>query len=210
MTFEDLCRRSDRVVLATVQAAGAGTAALPDGRSIPLGVKDPESGLVFTSYRVHIAECLFDGDGSCRAGDSEIFLPGGTVYETVEGAQRLRTWEVAGAAGAPLPPPGTDVVLFLTEHHGRFLPINDPGARVRVDRSSGSPAVILRLASPAASAASVKLERVKELIALVRPVPAPSSGMRHAIPDRATGSASDGARSDVGHDSPRLRPGKNP
>jgi hypothetical protein len=150
-----------------------------------------------------------------------VFIPGGTLYETVAGAPRLRTWEVGAAAGAPLPPAGDDVVLFMTERNGRFLPLNDRGARVRVDRPTGSASVTLYFSSPrflshaglesvrARSLTanplatrlvfpdSVDLGRLKSLIALVRQAPMPTSGLRHAVPDgvRAIDSHALGLRS---------------
>ena len=147
-SFEETVRMSDRIVIGTVQRAGGASVRLPNGRELALGVKDSATGLVFTPYRVRITECLFDRDASGRLGDGEVMIPGGTVYETVEGKRRLRTWEVAGAAGAPLPPTGDDVLLFMVKRNDRYLPINDSGARVRVDRSSGSASVVLRFASP--------------------------------------------------------------
>ena len=148
LSFEETVRMSDLIVLGTVQGASGGSVRLPDGKEIALGIKDPATGLVFTPYRVRITECLFDRDASGRLGDGEVMIPGGTVYETVEGKRRLRTWEVAGAAGAPLPPTGDDVLLFMVKRNDRYLPINDSGARVRVDRSSESASVVLRFASP--------------------------------------------------------------
>jgi hypothetical protein len=209
LTFEETVHMSERIVIATVQGTTGGSAQLPDGAEIALGMKDPSTGLVFTPYRVRIRECLFDVDGSCSPGEIEVLIPGGTVYETVEHRQRLRTWEVAGAAGAPLPPAGDDVLLFLTRRHDRYFPINDSGARVRVDRTEGQPSFELRFASPRLLSAegrelararvttrdparsrpefmeSVRLDRVKELIAIVRQVPMPTSGMRDANPRRA-------------------------
>ena len=146
LSFEETVQMSDRIVIGTVQGSGGGSARLPDGREIALGTKDSSTGLVFTPYRVRINECLFDKDGSCVPGDTEVLIPGGTVYEIVEGQQRLRTWEVAGAAGAPLPPAGDDVLLFLNKRNDRYLPINDSAARIRVDRSHGPASVVLRFA----------------------------------------------------------------
>jgi hypothetical protein len=194
LSFEDTVNMSDRIVIGTVQGSSGGSVRLPDGREIGLGIKDPSTGLVFTPYRVRISECLFDNDGSCTPGDFEVLIPGGTVYETVEHQRRLRTWEVVGAAGAPLPPAGEDVVLFLTKRNGRYLPINDIGARVPVDRSLGLASVVLRFASPrllsaagreAARGASVPLARLHELIAIARQVSSSSSGMRDANPRRS-------------------------
>ena len=181
---------------------------LPDGRAIALGIKDPSTGLVFTPYRVRVSECLFDDDGSCIPGDFEVLIPGGTVYETVGRQQRLRTWEVAGAAGAPLPPAGAEVLLFLTKRNGRYLPINDSGARVQVDRVEGRASVVLSFASPRLLSAagreaaragissrapatsrselveSVPLAHLQELFAIARRVSTPSSGIRDANPPR--------------------------
>jgi len=213
-SFEEAVRMSDRIVIGTVQGTSAGSVRLADGGEIVLGIKDPVTGLVFTPYRVRIASCLFDKDESCRLGDSEVLIPGGTVYETVDGEQRLRTWEVAGAAGAPLPPTGDDVLLFMMKRNDRYLPLNESGARVRVDRSSGSASVVLRFESPRFLSAegresararaatgnpattrpvfieSVPLDRLKEMIVLARQVLKPTSGTRHAIPDRADAYAS--------------------
>ena len=148
LSFEETVRMSDRIVIGTVRRTGVASVRLPDGKELVLGIKDSATGLVFTPYRVRITECLLEKDASCRLGDSEILVPGGTVYEIVDGKQRLRTWEVAGAAGAPLPPVGDDVLLFMAKRNERYVPINDSGARVRVDRSSGSASVVLRFASP--------------------------------------------------------------
>ncbi len=209
LSFEETVQMSDRIVVGTVQGPSGGSVRLPGGGEIALGIKEASTGLVFTPYRVRIGECLFDKDGSCSPGDTEVLIPGGTVYETVEGQQRLRTWEVAGAAGAPLSAAGDDVLLFLTKRNDSYLPINDRGARIRVDRSAGPPSVILRFASPRFLSAagresararvtsrnpamtrpefteSVPLDRLKELIAIARPVPKPTSGMRDANPHRA-------------------------
>ena len=209
LTFEDAVQRSDRIVVSTVRGAGVETAKLPDGGEIALGIKDPSTGLVFTPYRIRVARCLLDTDASCRPGDSEVFIPGGTIHETVDGVRRLRTWEIAGAAGVPLPPAGDDVLLFLRKRNERYVPLNDAGARIRVDRSSGTGSVVLRFASPrflssegreaaqaraadensAATAPvfveSVPLDRLKEMTTRARQVPKPTSGTRHAIPDRA-------------------------
>ena len=196
LSFEKTVQMSDRIVIGTVLGPSGGSARLPDGTEIALGIKDPSTGFVFTPYRVRINDCLFDMDGSCSPGETEVLIPGGTVYESVERQQRLRTWEVAGAAGAPLPPPGDDVLLFLKKRYDRYFPINDSGARVRVDRSPGRASVALRFASPrllsteGGEAPSVPLERLKELIAIAREVPTPTSGRRDANPDRAdTGGA---------------------
>jgi hypothetical protein len=209
LSFEEMVHKSERIVIGTVQGSAGGSARLPDGAEIALGIKDPSTGLVFTPYRVRIRECLFDSDGSCSPGEIEVLVPGGTVYETIEHRQRLRTWEVAGAAGAPLPPAGDDVLLFLTRRNDRYLPINDSGARIRIDRTQSQPSVTLRFASPRLLSEegrelarerlatrnpatprpefmeSVRLERLKELISIVRQVPMPSSGMRDANPRRA-------------------------
>jgi hypothetical protein len=209
LSFEDAVRLSDRIIIGTVQAAGAGSVRVGDSKDIVLGVKDSSTGLVFTPYRVRIDQCLFDNDGSCSPGDTEVLIPGGTVYETVNGEERLRTWEVAGAAGAPLPPAGDAVLLFLSKRNGRYLPLNDSGARIAVAESLGTASVTLRFTSPrflsdagrdAARARlaagrqattppvfveSVQLGRLKSLIQLARQVLTPTSGLRHAIPGRA-------------------------
>jgi hypothetical protein len=229
-SFEKAVRMSDRVVVGTMQGTSAGSVRLQDGGEIALGIKDPETGLVFTPYRVRIVSCLFDRDDSCRPGDSEVLIPGGTVYETVDGKERLRTWEVAGAAGAPLPPAGDEVVLFMTRRNGRYLLLNDRGARIRVDRSAGSASVVLRFESPRFLSAegreaarartananpattppafteSVPLDRLKEMIAVVHQVPEPTSGTRHAIPDRADPYVS----VTVDERGPRVRSGDDP
>ena len=207
LSFEEATRMSDRIVVGTVQGTGGGSVRLPNGRDLELGIKDRESGLVFTPYRIRIATCLFDTEGSCTPGETEVLIPGGTVYETVEGTMRLRTWEIAGAAGVPLPPVGDEVVLFLTKRSGRYVPLNDSSARLRIDRASGAATVMLRFASPrflsqdalvsarallaAGSPATTRpvfieavgIDRLKSLIELARQVPMPTSGRRHAIPD---------------------------
>ena len=211
ISFEKAVRMSDRIIVGTVLGTAGEVARLPDGVELALGIKDPASGLVFTAYRVRIAMCLLDTDTACRPGDSEIQVPGGTVYETVDGEPRLRTWEVAGAAGVPLPSAGDEVLLFINKRNDRYLPLNDRGARVRVDRKSapGSASVVLRFESPrflseegraaaqaraaAANPATtrpefveaVPLDRLRELITLARQAPKPTSGTRHAIPDLA-------------------------
>lgn len=218
LSFEEAVRMSDRVVVGKVQGTSAGSVKIPGGGEVALGIKDPATGLVFTPYRVRIVSCLLDSDASCRLGDTEVFIPGGTVSEIVNGERRLRTWEVAGEAGAPLPAAGDDVLLFMTKRNGRYLPLNDRGARVRVDRSSGSSSVVLRFESPRflspegreavrerASAGSpattrpvfidaVPVDRLKEMIVLVSQVPKPTSGTRHAIPGRIDRYAAVGAR----------------
>jgi hypothetical protein len=228
--FEDLVRLSDRIVLGTVQGAGDGSVRLPDGTEIPLGIHDPASRAVFTPHRVRITECLFDKDDSCAAGDSEVLTPGGTVYELVEGERRLRTWEVAGPAGAPLPPAGKDVLLFLTNRHGRLMALNEPGSRVLVDHSTGAPMVTLnfkstRLLSPSARDSargriestnagsappsfteSVPVDRLRQLVLSAREVLKPTSGIRHATPTCAAANG-DGALEQL---SDRLRAGQDP
>ena len=214
LTFEEAVEQSDRIVVGTVRGAGVELAKLPDGGELTLGIKDPSTGLVFTPYRFRIAMCLLDTDASCQPGDAEVLVPGGTIYETVDGVRRLRTWEIAGAAGAPLPPADDGVLLFLKKRNDRYLPLNDAGARIRVDRSSGTDSVVLRFASPrflsakgreAAQARaaeanpsmtapvfieSVPLDRLKDMTTLARQVPKPTSGTRHAIPGRADAYAS--------------------
>jgi hypothetical protein len=218
LVFEEAVQRSDRIVIATVEGVGAGTVTLPSGAEIALGIKDGTTGLVFTPYRVRITACLLDDDASCRPGDGEVFVPGGTVYEIVEGERRLRTWELPGAASAPLPPVGKDVLLFMTQSHGRFQPLNDRGGRVPVDRSANAASVTLRFDSPRfltdegresarararggnpattrpAFVESVPVDRLKALVALARAVPTPTSGNRHAISGFARGLDSDVAR----------------
>ena len=214
LSFEEAVRMSDRVVIGTVQGTTGRSVRLPNGAEISLGIKDSATGLVFTPYRIRIGECLFDKDGSCEIGDAEVLIPGGTVYETVDGRQRLRTWEVAGAAGAPLPPAGDEVLLFMAKKNGRYIPLNDSGARIRVERSSGSASVVLHFASPRflsvegresarvgaaigtpaltrpAFIESVRLDRLRELIASARQVLQPTSGMRDANPHRANAGGS--------------------
>jgi hypothetical protein len=214
LTFEDAVQQSDRIVVGTVRGAGIDSVKLPGGGELALGIRDPSTGLVFTPYRIRVVMCLLDTDASCRPGDAEVLIPGGTIYETVNGGLRLRTWEIAGAAGVPLPSAGDDVLLFLRKRGDRYFPLNAAGARVRVDRSSGTDSVVLRFASPrflsaegrrAAQARaaqanpemtapvfieSVPLDRLKEMTTLARTVPKPTSGTRHAIPDRADAHAS--------------------
>lgn len=227
LSFEDMVGMSDRIIVGTVQGTSAGSARLPDGREIALGIKDAATGFVFTPYRVRVATCLFDKDDSCRPGDLEVVVPGGTIYEFVDGGRRLRTWEVAGAAGAPLPPAGDEVLLFMTKRNDRYVPLNDSAARARVDRSPGTASVVLRFESPrflsdegresarervgAANPAitrpvfveTVPLDRLKALVALARQAPKPSSGTRHAIPGRADANPVDPVRQ-PGH---RVRTG---
>ena len=207
-SFEQVVRMSDRIVVGTVETVGAGLARAEGSNEIVLGTKDPTTGLVFTPYRILVNTCLFDKDDSCTSGELEVLIPGGTVYENVDGRQRLRTWEVSGAAGAPLPPPGNDVLLFLTKRNGKYQPLNDASARLRVDRSSDQASVSLRFDSPrflsdgvlessrgrlaAETPAmspplfteSVEIERLPALIKLARQVLKPTSGIGHAIPDR--------------------------
>jgi hypothetical protein len=216
-SFEEMVQTSDRIIVGRVQGTNAGSVRLPNGGELSLGIKDPATGLVFTPYRVRVVTCLFDKNDSCRLEDMEIVLPGGTVYETVDGEPRLRTWEVAAAA-APLSPDGEDVLLFMTKRSDRYMPLGGSAARVRVDRSARTASVVLQFASPrflsaegresararvaAANPAttcpvfieSVPLDRLKELISLARQVPKPTSGTRHAIPDRTDACASDAVR----------------
>jgi hypothetical protein len=216
--FEEAVRKSDRIVVGTVQGTTGGLVTLPHGGTLALGIKDPTTGLVFTPYRVRVSRCLLDQDASCKLEDIEVLIPGGTVYETVDGEQRLRTWEVAGAAGVPLPPAGDDVLIFMEKRNHRYVPLNGRGARIPIDHASGTASVTLRfesprLLSPAALESaqarivaghpsatrpefveSVPLDRLKELIQLARQVPKPTSGTRHEIPDRADACASDGVR----------------
>jgi hypothetical protein len=217
--FEDAVRLSDRIVVGRVEGPNGAAVALPDGGQIVLGIKDPVTGVVFTAYRVQITECLFDKNDACQLESIEVDVPGGTIYERVNGEDRLRTWEVTGAAGAPLPPTGDDVLLFMTKSGGRYRPLNDVGARIRVERTPASSAsVILRFASPRflsaegresarerASAGNpatrrpvyveaVSVDRLKALIVLARQVLKPTSGSRHAIPDRADPCAYDALR----------------
>lgn len=214
---------SDRVVLATVNGPSGDTVRLPNGREITLGVKDPTNGVVFTPYRIVVSECLFDADDACAPGDGELSIPGGNIYETVDGQRRLRTWEVAGAASVPPPPAGAEFLLVMAKRQGRYVPLNDSGARVRVDRSSGSPAVSLSFGSPrflsavglesaraevgAAVPSTVRptftervpLDRLRRVVALVREVPKPTSENLHATPVGA------GARDDHALQRRRVR-----
>lgn len=208
LTFEELIPMSDRVVLATVQSAVGGSVRLQNGRDVPLGAKDPASGVVFTAYRIAITECLFDVDDACLPGESEVSVPGGNVYETLDGHERLRTWEIGGAAGVPMPRAGEELLLILIKRKGGYAPVNDPGARVPVNRSSGLPSVRLSFGSPrflsAAGLESVRSQanaapsterplfsenvpigELKRLVALARPVPKPTSESLHAIPSCA-------------------------
>jgi hypothetical protein len=113
---------------------------------------------------------------------------------------------------------GEDVLLFMAKRNGRYVPLNDRGARIRVDRSPGSASVLLTFESPrllseqgrdsararaeAGNPATtrpefieaVPLDRLKELIALAREVPKPTSGIRHALRDLADRDASDAPR----------------
>jgi len=226
-SFEDMVVTSDRIVLGTMRGASGESVQLPDGRRLFLGIKDRSTGLVFTPYRVLITECLLDKDGSCRLEEVEVVVPGGTVYETIDGAPRLRTWEIAGAAGAPLPSAGDDVLLFMSKRNDRYLPLNARGARIRVDRTPGSASVVLRFGSPRFLSTagresvrerfeagdpgimrpifveSVPLDRLKELIGQTRQVLKPTSGTRHAIPDRPDPCAADALR----EQGPRVRAG---
>jgi hypothetical protein len=209
LTFEELIPMSDRIVLATVKSAVGGSVRLPNGRDVPLGAKDPASGIVFTAYRIAITECLLDVDDACLPGESEVSVTGGNVYETVDGRERLRTWEIGGAAGVPMPRAGDELLLILVKRNGRYVPVNDPGARVPVNRSSGPPSVHLSFGSPrflsAAGLESVRSQagaappstarplfsenvpigELRRLVALARPVPKPTSEIPHAIPSCA-------------------------
>jgi hypothetical protein len=163
--------------------ASGGSARLPDGHEIDLGIKDPGTGRVFTPYRIRVTNCLFDKHDACTLGEAEVLIPGGTVYETVGTERRLRTWEVAGGAGAPLPPAGEEVVLFMHQSNGRFLPLNDPGARMRVVEAA-------------------EVDRLKSVIARFRKAPTPTSGTGHANP----GPFDSRDSRDLGERTPRLRP----
>ncbi len=194
LTFEDLVRLSDRIVVATMLGESGEMAWLPVGQETHLGIKDAATGLVFTPYRVRVRECLLASDASCREGDAEVLIPGGTVYELIDGRPRLRTWEVSGAAGAVLPPIGENVLLFLRRRSDRYVPINDPGGRSVVRCEAGAESVTLefastRLLSPAGLAAvgagsvpgsgsgrfveTIDLRLVKSLIEGVRRPPFP-------------------------------------
>jgi hypothetical protein len=228
---------SDRIVVGRVEGASGAAVVLPDGGKIVLGIKDPATGVVITPYRIQITECLFDKDEACRLGSMEVDVPGGTIYERVDGEDRLRTWEVAGAAGVPLPPMGADVLLFMTKSGDRFRPLNDCGARIRVEHAPTSPSasVVLRFESPRFLSAegresareraaagnpatkrpvyieAVSIDRLRELIAQARQVLKPTSGSRHANPDRADPCASAsmrqrGARVRAGEISQRREP----
>jgi hypothetical protein len=197
LSFEPVARMSERIVLARVLGPDGARVSMVDGTKIALGVKDSATGLVFTPWRIRVDDCLLDLDGDCAPGEDEVFTPGGTVYENVEGRETLRTWEVRGAAGTPLPVVGSDVVLFMTKRSGRYFPINDPAARLIVGGSPGARTVVLRFASPRllSDAArtgsafkphlteSVSIERLKSIIASVRAVLKPTSGSDHAPPD---------------------------
>lgn len=209
LNFEDLVRMSDRIVLATVEGPSGDSVTLPNGTEIALGVKDAASGLVFTPYRIVVSECVFDAADACVPGDSEVSIPGGTLYETVDGERRLRTWEVGGAASVPLPRAGAELLLVTARRQGRHVPLNDAGARVRVDRSSASPAVRLTFGSPrflsaaglesararpdAATPSTVRpsftervpLDELKRIVALARQVPKPTSENFDATPTGA-------------------------
>jgi hypothetical protein len=233
LRFEDAVRASDRIVVGTIEHAGAGVVPLERGRSIDLGIVDPASGLVFTPYRIRIDECLLDSDVACAPGELEALVPGGTVYEIVGGERRLRTWEIAGVAGVPLPPVGSRLLLFMTKRNGRFVALGDRNGRAPVDDAGGVATVALELASPrflsesgrdavrlrlaAGNAAfdrprfaeRVEIGRLPALIRQVLTVPLPTSGTRHAAaaldhPDDARArERRDGIR--AGEDSERKR-----
>lgn len=199
LNFEDLVRMSDRIVLATVEGPSGESVILPNGKEIVLGVKDAASGLVFTPYRIVVSDCVFDAGDACAPGELEVSIPGGTIYEMVDGERRLRTWEVAGAASVPLPRGGEELLLLMAKRQSRYVPLNDRGARVRIDRSSGSPSVRLSFGSPRflsavglesaraglgdATPSSVRpsftervaLDELKRVVALAREVPKPTS-----------------------------------
>ena len=207
--FEDLVRMSDRIVVATVQGPSGGSVKLQNGKALPLGVKDEASGVVFTPYRIVVNACVLESDHACIPGKSEISIPGGNVYETVGGEQRLRTWEVAGAAGVPMHGNGEELLIMMRKRGHRYMPLNDRSARVPVDRSSGAPSVRLSFGSPrflsaaaresnlaqsGATAPStappsftemVPLDDLKRRVALARQVPEPTSEILHAIPSCA-------------------------
>ena len=145
-TFEDIARLSDLVINGTVIGPSGETHTLPDGTAITLGVKISDH--VFTPYRVRIDDCLYDVDGACPSGELEVLVPGGTLLETIDGETRLRTWDLTGAASAPLPTAGTPVVLFLQKYKGRYRPFNDAGARLTVSNASGQDRVRVRFTSP--------------------------------------------------------------
>jgi hypothetical protein len=208
LTVEAAVAASDRIVVGTLGRAGVDWVKLPGGGELALGIRDASTGLVFTPQRVRIDTCLLDADSSCRPGDSEFLVPGGTIYDDVAGERRLRTWEVARGAGVSLPEAGNAVVLFLKKRNGRYLPLSDRGAWVPVDRSSGVDSVALRFASPRFMSAqgraavqahaadtkpastppsfieTVPLDRLEEVITQVHTVLKPTSGTRHATPVR--------------------------
>lgn len=189
-SFEDLVRMSDRIVTGKVQGPAAGSVRLPDGKEIALGVKDPVSGIVYTAYRIVIDGCLFDADEECVPGESEVSFPGGTIYETVEGERRLRTWEIAGAGG--LPHAGEERLLMMTKRQGRYVALNDRAARATIDPK-------------------VPLDRLKRRVESARQVPRPTSENPHATPSWV-GSVEPGAvrpsraRVRAGEDSGRREP----
>lgn len=209
LNFEDLVRMSDRIVLAKVEGPSGDSVSLPNGNEIALGVKDAASGLVFTPYRIVVSECVFDIDDGCAPGASEVSIPGGTIYEMVDGERRLRTWEVAGAASVALPRTGEELLLVMAKRQGRYVPLNDSGARVRVERSSRVPSVRLSFGSPrflsaaglesararpgAATPSTVRpsftervsLDELKRVVALARQVPEPTSEKLDATPTGA-------------------------
>jgi hypothetical protein len=100
----------DRIVVATVLGADGETVRLPDGGELVLGFKIRNQTGLHVSYRVRIAACLFTRSRPAT-GDSEVVVPGGTVYESVDGASRLRTWRSRGGRRT-LAPTGEDVPLF--------------------------------------------------------------------------------------------------
>lgn len=148
MTFEEAAYNSDRVVVGTVIGPVGDQAQLPDGTSLTLGFLDPGSNKVFTRYRINVTECVFDADASCALGASEILIPGGTVWRTVNGESRLQRWEVARMPGLPFEASSSGAVLFMRKVGTvGYQPLNDSGARLPVISAGGAQRVKLTLSS---------------------------------------------------------------
>lgn len=146
LAFEDVLGLSDRVIVGSMQGPADGTVMLRNGSTLPLG--QFINGHVFTRYRITVTECSYDAENICVPGETEIMVPGGAVWQSVNGESRLIVWEIAGGATMPLSGKST-VVLFLVKHpSGTYHLLNDASARPAVDRSSGTPRVTLRFASP--------------------------------------------------------------
>jgi hypothetical protein len=143
LTFEQTVQLSDRVIGGTVIGTSGVMQKLPNGTSVPLGLKI--SGLVFTPYRVQVNDCFFDVDDKCNAGEVEVLVPGGSVFETVKGESTLVTYDIVGIASAPLAD-GAKLVLFLQKYNGHYRPVNAISARLPIREATNS--VHLRFSSP--------------------------------------------------------------